>query len=107
MIVYAPWCCCDHETSTHLMEQLIQTQLSIASRTCWHSFQGEIGKTLSGFDQWSAIIGDRPESSSPVRNEVVLGRNSYSYDEDSSSMIKIDPRGAYIYDGWKVNIGDK
>ena len=62
---------------------------------------------MGGFDQWSAIIGDRPESSLPVRNEVVLGRNSYFYDADSSSMIKMDPRDAYIYDGWKINIGDK
>ncbi|CAM9346631.1 unnamed protein product, partial [Laminaria digitata] len=67
----------------------------------------EIGKALSGFDQWSAIIGDRPGSSSPVRNEIVLARNSYGYDGDSSVMIKREPKGAYIYDGWKIDIGDK
>lgn len=66
-----------------------------------------MGKDLSGYDHWSAIIGDRPESSSQVRNEVVLGRNSYAYDSSSSSMLKKEPRGAYIYDGWKINIGDK
>ena len=67
-----------------------------------------MGKKLSGFDQWSAIIGDRPESWPPVRNEVVLGRNSYVYDSASVSMVKTDtPRGAYIYDCWKINVGDK
>ena len=71
-------------------------------------FQVEMGKELSGFDQWSAIIGDRPESLPPVRNEVVLGRNSYVFDVDSGAMIETtEPRGAYIYDGWKINIGDK
>ena len=62
---------------------------------------------MSGFDQWSAIVGDRPESSPPVRSEVVLGRNSYGYDGDSSVMVKREPRGAYIHDGWKIDIGDK
>ena len=71
------------------------------------SLQGEIGKALSGFDQWPGILGDRPESSPPVRSEVVLGRNSYAYDASSGSMIKKEPRGAYIYDGWEINVGDK
>eukprot|EP00904_Undaria_pinnatifida_P012417 jgi/Undpi1/8305/HiC_scaffold_25.g10774.m1 len=67
-----------------------------------------MGKTLSGFDQWSAIIGDRPESAPPVRNEVVLGRNSYVFDDEKGEMVHTaEPRGAYIYDGWKINIGDK
>ena len=70
-------------------------------------FQVEMGKELSGFDQWSAILGDRPESLPPVRNEVVLGRNSFVFDADSATMVEAKPRGAYIYDGWKINIGDQ
>ena len=71
-------------------------------------FQVEMGKELSGFDQWSAIIGDRLESLPPVRNEVVLGRNSYVFDADLVAMVETTtPTGAYIYDGWKINIGDK
>ena len=66
-----------------------------------------MGKTLSGYDQWSAIIGERPESAPPVRNELVLGRNSYAYDHSSSSMVTKEPRGAYIYDGWKIIIGNR
>lgn len=67
-----------------------------------------MGKDLSGYDHWSAIVGDRPESSPPVRNELVLGRNSYAYDPSSSAMYKtVESRGAYIYDGWKINVGDK
>ena len=68
-------------------------------------FQDEIGKPLSGYDQWSAIIG---ESTETVRSEVVLGRNSYEYDSDSRSMVASGfSRGAYINNGWKINIGDK
>ena len=67
--------------------------------------QDEIGMPLSGYDMWSAIIGEAPET---VRNELVLGRNSYVHDGESSSMIKSgQPRGAYINNGWKINIGDK
>ena len=71
-------------------------------------FQVEMGKELSGFDQWSAILGDRPESLGPVRNEVVLGRSSYIFDPVSSTLVNLtEPRGAYIYDGWKINVGDQ
>ena len=67
-----------------------------------------MGKPLSGFDHWSAIVGDRPESLPAIRNELVLGRNSYVFDDDAAAMVlTTEPRGAYIYDGWKINIGDK
>ena len=66
--------------------------------------QDEIGKPLSGYDQWSAIIG---ESTETVRNEVVLGRNSYLYAHETVSMVESGfPRGAYINNGWKINVGD-
>lgn len=67
-----------------------------------------MGLTLSGLDHWSAIIGSRPAGSPAIRNELVLNRNSYVYDELSLSMVLgSTPSGAYIYDGWKINIGDK
>lgn len=67
-----------------------------------------MGKPLSGLDHWAAIIGERPESDPPVRTELVLGRNSYVYDTDSETVVDVGfARGAYINNGWKINIGDK
>lgn len=67
-----------------------------------------MGKPLSGLDHWEAIIGKRPTSDPPVRNELVLGRSAYEYDSDSDSMKPLQtPRGAYIYDGWKIIHGER
>lgn len=70
--------------------------------------QGDMGKPLSGLDHWSAIIGDWPAGVTPIRNELVLGRNSYEFDDESAIMVYMSkPKGAYIHDGWKIVIGDK
>ena len=67
-----------------------------------------MGKPLSGFDHWKAIIGQRPESDPPVRGDLVLGRSAYEYDSDSDSMVLLDhPRGAYIHNGWKIIHGER
>lgn len=67
-----------------------------------------MGNPLSGFDHWQAIISQRPEDLPPVRNELVLRRNSYRWDGSSKSMVPAEsPTGAYIHDGWKIVIRDK
>lgn len=67
-----------------------------------------MGQPLSGLDHWSAIIGKRPESSPVVRNELVVGFNSYIVEDGETSVSKgHQPRGGYIYDGWKIVVGDK
>lgn len=66
-----------------------------------------MGKPLSGYDHWEAIIRRGPASAPPVRKELVVGRNSYYLDIDLSLTLRDTPRGAYIYDGWKIVVGDK
>ncbi|CBJ29740.1 Formylglycine-dependent sulfatase, C-terminal fragment [Ectocarpus siliculosus] len=63
----------------------------------------EMGKELSGFDQWDAIVGRRSAEEGPVRTELVLGRTSYDFDSDAGEMVKEPlPKGAFIHDGWKL-----
>lgn len=71
--------------------------------------QEGMGLPLSGFDQWQAIIGNRSEEvDGPVRRELVLGRSSYTFDPDALGMSLLPtPRGGYIYDGWKIVVGDR
>ncbi|CBJ27859.1 Formylglycine-dependent sulfatase, C-terminal fragment Formylglycine-dependent sulfatase, N-terminal [Ectocarpus siliculosus] len=62
-----------------------------------------MGKELSGFDQWDAIVGRRSAEEGPVRTDMVLGRNSFTFDTDTAEMVKrASPWGAYIHDGWKL-----
>ncbi|CAM9850249.1 unnamed protein product, partial [Ectocarpus sp. 6 AP-2014] len=62
-----------------------------------------MGKELSGFDQWDAIVSRRSAEEGPVRTEMVLGRNSFTFDTDTAEMVKrASPWGAYIHDGWKL-----
>lgn len=88
---------------------------------CWHYIvivldlpfllpeQEEMGQPLSGFDQWQAIVGRRTDvADGPVRAELVLGHSSYTLDADSTQLVPMSvPRGAYIYDGWKIVMGDR
>ncbi|CAM9878722.1 unnamed protein product, partial [Ectocarpus sp. 8 AP-2014] len=68
-----------------------------------YPWQAGMGKKLSGFDQWDAIVGRRSAEEGPVRTEMVLGRNSYTFDTDTAEMVKrASPWGAYIHDGWKL-----
>lgn len=67
-----------------------------------------MGKDLSGFDQWDAIVGRRSAEEGPVRTEMVLGRNSYTFDTDTAEMVKrASPWGAYIHDGWKLILQER
>lgn len=68
-----------------------------------------MGKPLSGFNQWEAITGQgSDETNGVVRNELVVGRSSYRFAPEEQEMVAMsDPRGAYIYDGWKIVIGDR
>lgn len=67
-----------------------------------------MGKPLSGFDHWAAIIGERSVSETPIRSEIVLGRSSYQYSSSKDMMVLLDsPKGGFIKDGWKVITGER
>ncbi|CBJ29746.1 Formylglycine-dependent sulfatase [Ectocarpus siliculosus] len=52
---------------------------------------GEMGKELSGFDHWDAIIGGGEGEGGGVRTELVLGRSSYVFDLDAGEIVN-NPR---------------
>ncbi|CAM9661862.1 unnamed protein product [Ectocarpus sp. 12 AP-2014] len=60
---------------------------------------GDMGKELSGFDHWDAIIGGGEGEGGGVRTELVLGRSSYVFDLDVGEIVNNpSPRGACT--GW-------
>lgn len=67
-----------------------------------------MGLPLSGFNQWPGIVGDTSKDDSPIRNDLVLGFNSYVYDSAKESVVNTSqPRGGYISRGWKIIVGDR
>lgn len=59
-----------------------------------------MGKELSGFALWDAIVGGGEGEEGPVCTEVALGRSSYVFDLDAGEFVNYP--SPYTYDGWKM-----
>ncbi|CAM9537110.1 unnamed protein product [Ectocarpus fasciculatus] len=84
--------------TTPVVEQARGTTYSgMMHSTDWSPTSGRVvprlplagmGKELSGFDQWDAIVGRRSAEEGPVRTEMILARNSFAFDSDAVQMVK-------------------